>query len=222
LGGAVTRRGVMRLCRQCDEPFEALKEYRGFSRSYCSRDCAAAARAARKREAWPSEEEMRRLYIDEGLSDLEVGKRFGRSYHWSFHVRRAYGIVGASIGDRATTHGRSRGESVIRRAFNINLKGEARCRNCRSSGPLNLHHAIPRSMSRAAQKELLNGLPLCVGCHMGWHRRCVVIYRDAFTEEEWAYLLTVEIRGQVTEVWLDQRYPDRGLPFKVVSKGRMA
>jgi 5-methylcytosine-specific restriction endonuclease McrA len=106
------------------------------------------------------------------------------------------------------------GERALKRVFNLRLKGEDRCRNCGRGGPLHLHHAVPRSMSHAARTELLNGLPLCPRCHSGWHQRVVTIYRDVFTEAEWQFISAVELFGQRIGAWIDDRYPDRGLPFR--------
>jgi hypothetical protein len=49
-------------------------------------------------------------------------------------------------------------------------------------------------------------------CHTGWHHRRVTIYRDVFTEDEWAWLTTQELRGQNVIAWLDDRYPSRDHP----------
>ncbi len=109
----------------------------------------------------------------------------------------------------AYKHGRD-GNRARLKYFSLALKGESSCRNCGSSDLLQLHHAIPRSMSAAARDEILNGVPLCVRCHMSWHRRGkVTLYRDIFTVEEWNYLCSVELVGQLTAAWLDDRYPPR-------------
>jgi hypothetical protein len=96
----------------------------------------------------------------------------------------------------------------------VRQKGENRCRNCGKEGSggifgLHLHHAIPRSMCRAINLDLRNGIPLCFDCHQGWHDRRVIIYRDVFTEEEWRFLTTVDLSGQVVGPWLDSHYPER-------------
>lgn len=101
------------------------------------------------------------------------------------------------------------GEKDIAKVFNLKLKGEDCCRVCGDTHRLQLHHAIPRSLSRAARTELRNGIPLCVSCHMGWHRRGLTIYRDLFTSDEWAYISSVQLTGQRIEAWLDDRYPER-------------
>lgn len=96
----------------------------------------------------------------------------------------------------------------VSRAFNLRLKGEDRCRNCRSRDRLALHHAIPRGLGTPESKiNLLNGLPLCGSCHAGWHAGWLVVTRDVFRADEWAYLLSVEMTGRVTAAWLDDRYP---------------
>jgi hypothetical protein len=99
--------------------------------------------------------------------------------------------------------------SDVARVFNLTLKGEACCRNCGASERLHLHHAVPRSMCRAARCDLRNGIALCAGCHHGWHHRLTTIYRDLFTEEEWAFISSLELLGQNIAAWLDDRYPPR-------------
>lgn len=74
---------------------------------------------------------------------------------------------------------------------------------------MQLHHAIPRSKWRAGRADLRNGIPLCFTCHTGWHHRKVVIYRDVFTPEEWAFMSSARLTGQRVEAWLDDRYPAR-------------
>lgn len=118
----------------------------------------------------------------------------------------------------AYRHGKRAGVGDIYRAFNLRLKGATCCRNCGRPEPLNLHHALPRSLYRAGRTELLNGLPLCIRCHNGWHRKTITIYRDVFTAEEWAYLSSAELTGQRIGAWLDDHYPDRGRPFTVLSR----
>lgn len=94
--------------------------------------------------------------------------------------------------------------------WGIHLKPEQRCRACRKPARvLHLHHAIPRSMCAAVKHDLRNGLPLCPGCHDGWHHRRVTIYRDSFTAEEWAFLSSVTLTGQLIGPWLEERYPMR-------------
>lgn len=100
-------------------------------------------------------------------------------------------------------------DTVRRQHFNLKLKGETCCRNCGATGQLHMHHVIPRSMFRAGIKELRNGIPLCPRCHHGWHHRTVTIYRDVFTNAEWAYLTGVTLHGQNILAWLDDRYPPR-------------
>lgn len=127
-------------------------------------------------------------------------------------------IRAAKLGARNAgyRHGRDIGRQnrATDRAFNLALKGEDVCRNCGGSQNLGLHHVIPRSLYRAGLRELLNGVPLCTWCHLGWHRRKVTLYRDIFTPEEWAWLSSAQLTGQMIEPWLDERYPGRGLPFR--------
>lgn len=95
----------------------------------------------------------------------------------------------------------------IYRVFNVKLKGEERCRNCGSSESLHLHHIVPRSMCKAARRDLRNGVPLCAACHARWHARSVTIYRNILTDEEWSYVSSLELLGQNIAAWLDDRYP---------------
>jgi HNH endonuclease len=100
-------------------------------------------------------------------------------------------------------------EGSIYRVFNTRLKGESCCRNCGASGLLHLHHIVPRSMCKAARRDLRNGLPLCVACHNRWHARTGTIYRDILTPAEWDYVSSLELTGQNIAAWLDARYPCR-------------
>jgi hypothetical protein len=185
---------------------------------FCSIACSSENRAARQRALYPSEEDMRRFVYDEKLSDAQIGAQFGHSYEWARLVRNHYGLKALpKPPHREIKHGRYIGEG----RWNVGAKGEAVCRACgataRGAGPLgqlHLHHAIPRSMCRATKTDLRNGLPLCWACHSGWHERRVVVYRDAFTAVEWAFLQGVELLGQQVGPWLDANYPDRGRPFK--------
>lgn len=103
---------------------------------------------------------------------------------------------------------------LTKKAWSLSRKGEMLCRNCGSADNLHLHHAIPRSKCGAVKAELLNGLPLCAKCHMGWHHHKTTIYRDVFTREEWDFLVSVNLTGELIEPWLDKRYPDRGVSFR--------
>lgn len=109
-----------------------------------------------------------------------------------------------------------RGEDTvgsIYRVFNVRLKGETYCRNCGAEATpvlsLHLHHAVPRSMCKAGRRDLRNGITLCHACHMGWHYRTRTIYRDLFSEEEWAFISSLELLGQNITTWLNDRYPPR-------------
>lgn len=204
---------LLRICPQCGAEFEAVKEYSGFRRKYCSRACNGKASRERAARSYPPREEIERLYLDDGLSDRALGERFGHSYQWAFKVRRHYGIPGRrEVGFH--TRNKPLTQKCDRTRWHISLKREDRCRNCGrpdggEGGRLQLHHAIPRSMSRAAKFDLRNGVPLCVACHMAWHRRAIVIYRDIFTAEEWAFISSVQLLGQNLDAWLDDRYPTR-------------
>ena len=176
------------------------------------------AQSERVRSSWPTEIEMRMMVFTENLSDAKIGKRYGHSYEWARRVRGAYGIPAVpKPAHREIKHGRYIGSHM----FTVTAKGEDRCRACGKQptggglfGSLHLHHVIPKSMCRATRWELRNGIPLCYECHGGWHDRRVVLYRDVFTEEEWSFLVTVDLLGQNVEAWLEDHYPERGLPLR--------
>ncbi len=72
---------------------------------------------------------------------------------------------------------------------------------------LHLHHVIPRSMCKATQTDLRNGIPLCRQCHAGWHERTLTVPRSVFTAEEWEFLIAAPVLGQNVKVWLERNYP---------------
>lgn len=94
------RLGTVRVCVQCEREYEATQEHRNYARRFCSRKCSIDYKSERTRESWPPEEEMRRLYEVELLSDREIGRRFGHSYQWALTIRKAYGIEGRKPGER--------------------------------------------------------------------------------------------------------------------------
>lgn len=202
--------GPTRICANCGEPFAATYEYSTFKRKYCSLRCDAEAKSKRAVARYPPREEVVRLYETEGLSDVELGRRFGHSYQWAFKLRRHYGIAGADIAQKLRKPLRKKSDRL---RWGIHLKREPVCRNCQRAPdairPLNLHHAIPRSLAPSIKYDLRNGIPLCGTCHMGWHHREVVIYREAFTAEEWEFLWNLEFQGFKVRPWLDDRYPPR-------------
>lgn len=198
-----------RICAHCGEEFEATQEFTTFRRKYCSMRCSGKAQTARAVAKYPPKEEVERLYVEEGLNDEGVGRRYGRSYQWAFKVRRHYGIPGRDPRPRRKPLRKKNDRS----RWGIHLKREPVCRACGQPPdelrPLNLHHAIPRSLAPSIKYDLRNGLPLCAACHLGWHRREVTIYRDVFTAEEWAFLTTLTFQGFNPEAWLEERYPSR-------------
>jgi hypothetical protein len=198
-----------RTCPLCGENFAARNS--APLQKYCSCMCAnratAAKRAAAIRGPRPSQRRRRTVTCVSCGAEFErtVGDvARGRAKYCSVECFRA--AVKPDGGNEL--HAKTKTQD-LRKVFSLALKGEKRCRNCRWPAH-HLHHAIPRSMSRSARTELLNGLPLCATCHQGWHFRNVVIYRDVFRPEEWAYLLSVEDTGRNIESWLDRRYPARG------------
>jgi hypothetical protein len=197
-------------CEFCGRAFVTRDNHRNFRRKYCTMRCDADARHARAVATYPPREDVVRLYVEEGLSDLDLGRRYGRSCQWAFKVRQYYGIAGEDPSRNKRKPLRRKND---RSRWGIHLKPERGCRACGKPAEkcrgLNLHHAIPRSLAPSIKYDLRNGLPLCPGCHFGWHRREVTIYRDAFKPDELAFLLGLEFTGFVVKPWLDARYPMR-------------
>jgi 5-methylcytosine-specific restriction endonuclease McrA len=170
---------------------------------YRQKNCSYRCAAARSKEiaitSYPPKRELEALYAG-GKSDRDIAKHYRKSHAWVYKVRRHYGIAGKTgwakrpIVDR--TH---------RRNWTVKLKGEEACRNCGISGViLHLHHIVPRSLAPSATLDLRNGLPLCLRCHMGWHKRYVTICRDILSAEEWSFVSTLKSAS-----WFDERYPER-------------
>lgn len=189
----------------------------GIASKFCSHGCNREAARERARASRPCAEEARAAYSEELLSDAGFGRRYGRSAQWARGVRRAYGIPAVPREERtaarraalrASPEAQAR-ERLVRSVWNLDAKGgELECRNCgRSDLQIHLHHAIPRSMSKAARLDLRNGVQLCTNCHLGWHHRRVTIPRTVFTPVEWAFISSVNLTGQNTGAWLDDRYP---------------
>lgn len=80
------------------------------------------------------------------------------------------------------------------------------CANCGGRAS-DTHHAAPRSLCPAGRFEGLNFIRLCHACHMGWHDRSTIIYRDVFSDKQWDWL-----SGHVGQPWLDRWYPTRLTP----------
>ncbi len=107
-------------------------------------------------------------------------------------------------------HGKREGsqDRRVAREFNLLLKGEFSCRVCGSDRMLALHHIIPRSIgTKESKRDLRNGMPLCASCHMGWHRRGLVISWSLLRPDEQAYVASVDLTGRSTEGWLAKNYP---------------
>lgn len=198
LDGSATKRD----CPICGEAFLARQEHKGYARKFCSRACTAKYNHESRVAKYPAKEEIVRLYVEEGLSDREIGRKFGHSYQWSLGVRRHYGIPGKPKG---SWNKKPLSKKSDRMRWAISMKREPVCRNCGLEAEvMHLHHAVPRSHNRAGKYDLRNGIPLCGTCHLGWHQMAVNIYRDRFAPEEWDFIVTL-----AGEEWLDRRYPVR-------------
>lgn len=204
-------RRIACVCPDCGKEYERHPRRLGEGKCYrCSsnRKLRGEQRAC---EVCGSEFYAQRRDIDRG------GGRFCGRECWA-KVWRSPALrpeVADKISAAKTKHGKGTGRryrQLQNAGFTLKSKGETACRNCgKTDCLLQMHHAIPRSMWKAGILEPLNGVPLCVRCHMGWHHRYVVIYRDIFTAEEWACLSSAELLGQNVEAWLDDRYPVRPL-----------
>jgi ribosomal protein L37AE/L43A len=192
-----------RTCEVCGAEFYD-RQKTTIRQRYCSSACAGKAHRAKVAASYPPEDEVRRLYEDEGLSDRELGRRYGRSYQWSLSVRRHYGIAGRPRGDSAPSR-KPLTKRSDRTRWAISRKPAECCRNCGDPAQvLHLHHAVPRSLSPAGKYDLRNGVQLCTRCHLGWHNGRVVLTRDIFTAEEWDFIQTL-----IGPTWLDKKYPAR-------------
>src|SRR5437870_2576671 len=91
---------ALRPCAHCGDLYEATQEHKNYARKYCSRQCSADAWGERRRSKYPPREEIVDLYCTQGLSDREVGARYGHSYQWSLTVRRHYGIAASEKAEK--------------------------------------------------------------------------------------------------------------------------
>lgn len=92
----------------------------------------------------------------------------------------------------------------LSRAWGLASKGEDECRNCGQPAE-HLHHIVPRKLLPThvpVDDPLLNGLPLCTPCHIGWHHRSVLLASDLLKIEEMAFAL-----GAVGHAWVSANYP---------------
>jgi hypothetical protein len=92
-------------------------------------------------------------------------------------------------------------ESVTVARWALESKGELTCRVCADPAE-HLHHLIPAAIAGQQQDPLTAGIPLCDGCHKGWHHRATAIFRDCLLPEEVAYII-----GTMGVAWLDLHYP---------------
>jgi hypothetical protein len=199
----------LRPCVQCGKEFDARQ--RNPSRRYCSMACSGMAHRKRAEQTCMgcgTSFVARTSEIDRG------GGKYCSRTCWIKYLDPP--ALRPGVADKIAVAKTKTGKQAGRRTrqlqnagMTLQAKGETSCRNCGQTDHLQLHHVIPRSMWRRGILELLNGVPLCVRCHMGWHHHRVVIYRDIFTAEEWAFLTSADLLGQEVSAWLDKRYPSR-------------
>lgn len=202
-GDAGSRAWAEAECKTCGDKFTGRCRD-GIKPSYCSTTCAAEGARRRAKATYPPRDEVVRLYVDEGLTDRELGRRFGHTYQWALGVRKHYGIPGRPRGSKGSTNHKPLHKQRDRARFHIGLKSEPACRHCGAEGVvLHLHHAVPRSISPAGRFDLRNGVVLCARCHFTWHAG-TPLPREMFTETEWSFIETLIGPG-----WLARRYPRR-------------
>lgn len=214
-----------RPCAQCGTVYEPADAQP--SRKYCSRKCSTDAK--RRGSVRTCVECGDEFYVNAAELKRRGGKYCSRAcwrknsrFSDEHYARLAeeLSVSRRGAGNPAYKHGRNGNRARLKR-FNLSLKGEDRCRVCGSQEFLNLHHVLPRSMYRAGRDEILNGLPLCGACHTSWHRRGkVTIYRDVFTDEEWAWISAQSLLGQNLQAWLDDRYPSRPVSLVGIEEAR--
>lgn len=215
---ASSRKYVTVTCPDCERQYETREDSAERYSNRCSSCRKTASRKGRIVECARCGEEF---YLTP--SKIKEGRKY--CSRKCFYAAGGSGGPGKQAADEMSRRRRGRGNPVYkhgkfgnrarRSSFSLAKKGETACRRCGSRRRVALHHAIPRSMSLAARDEIRNGIPLCSSCHMSWHRRGKrIIYRDYFTKDEWDYISSVPMQGFNLEVWLDERYPDRGLPFE--------
>lgn len=188
-------------CARCQASFIANRSSRGWQK-YCSPGCMSAALREKAIAAYPPREDLERLYLEEGLSDREIAKRYpGRSYAWVFNARRHYGIRGRTAQENADRV-KKPGSRPTRSKWGIRAKGELACRNCGQPAH-HLHHIVPRSRSRAGRDDMeRNGMALCFACHRGFHDRRITIWRKRLKPEELEFAL-----AEAGPLWVENNYP---------------
>lgn len=199
---------IPRPCATCGTIFDAKNN--SPSRKFCSRTCYSEAQKVRVPRTCVGCDSV-------FIAKLSEVKRRGGKYCsracFFAHPPPSPALrrdVADKISAAKTTTGKKAGlrqRQAEHAGMTLAGKGETACRNCGATGHLNLHHAIPRSMWKAGILQPLNGIPLCVACHTGWHLRHVTIRRTVFTPAEWACLLGACLVGQNIVAWLDDRYP---------------
>jgi hypothetical protein len=167
-------------------------------RKFCSPACTYQAASERATSSYPPREEVVRLYVEEGLTDLQLGRHFGRSNMWAFKLRHHYGIPA-----RPKRKVNSKGKPNHLN-WSLKLKGEFVCRSCGCEA-VHLHHIVPRSKTTQGRLEVeTNGMPLCFACHRGWHDGRVIIFRDRLRPQELAW--AIRFAGPL---WVELKYPYR-------------
>lgn len=182
---------VDRICERCEKPFRVPRSsWIRFCSSTCSNRATAEKRKGQKgRFGW-------------GVSQAKPPRKV------ICPVCRQTFSTSQRTQKYCSTSCRSHGTKDARRktlgtlpAWSIITKGEKDCRNC-GRPAVHLHHVVPRSKSKAGQRDLRNGIPLCFDCHRGWHDRRVIIPVTCLRVPE--LLLAVELTGPV---WVERNYP---------------
>ena len=182
----------VKTCEECGREYRPRGQFAGYTRRFCSSQCAGEGHRRRALATYPPREEILELCA-EGLSDREIGMRYGHSYQWALNVRKAYEITAEDKTPKAKPVVRRRhshgywivgGDYEHRRLMKrskrrdwtdprAKVDAEGKCRVCARAGiKLDAAHLIPRSrVSAGAGEHVDNIVPLCAErCHPAFDR----------------------------------------------------
>lgn len=88
-----SRRGIWRTCQECGKDFRAKADCATRTSKYCSSTCSLAVQSRAALAATPPADELRRLYVTEGLSITALGRHYGKSQWWASQALARRGIA---------------------------------------------------------------------------------------------------------------------------------
>lgn len=202
----------VRTCARCGTEFVARTQNGRLVGKYCSPQCVGVTqRNGHERACLHC---GKSFYAQQAQINARGARFCSRSCATSYNkpatrpeVRAKISAARLGAKDGRYRHGLN--PKTVKRDVSLAIKGEDCCRNCGSTHYLHLHHVIPRSMWSDGIREIMNCIPLCARCHMGWHHRWLTIHRDIFTPAEWDCISSADLLGQNVEAWLGRRYPRR-------------